>query len=235
MMRTPVPHPEVDETLYVEECVVRVACPQCRVAAGTPCKGARFDWLARGERRGFRYIQGTHYARRDLFRDWKQSGSPGRLPPSVIGVYETTFGSGFPRRVDRKTRLEPTPLRKSGPRGERKSSPRKEAKKTAPAPWVVVEHRGCRWEGIEGNHLLTWRSADGESYGLFEYEGTFRLKPPHPKHAKGYGYEHECDSQIEAFDLAIELAACRGFLDTLNARASWRIGELERRFGNELE
>lgn len=32
-----VPHPEVDETLYVQECVARVGCPACKVKAGMPC------------------------------------------------------------------------------------------------------------------------------------------------------------------------------------------------------
>ncbi len=235
MSRYPVEHPEVDETLFVTECVIRVGCPKCKMPAGKPCKGARFDWLARGERRGFRYVQGAHLPRRILYTDWKNAGCPGRLPVSLTESYENCYGR-FPRKIDRKT-LVPVPptLRKSNPKAR---AAKASLKRTKLPDWIIVEHRGCKWESLEGNPLWSWRPAEGAGdftgYTVYEFMGEYTLSTRWATD-RTQRYEHKCDSLEEAFDLAIELEAGRAFLDLLNARARWRIAELERRFGDRLE
>jgi hypothetical protein len=237
MTRFPVKHPEVDETLFVEEAVVRVACPRCKVAAGVPCKGARFEWIARGERRGFRYVQGTHYVRRCLFRDWKRNGSPRMIPASVFEAYTSIWGK-FPKRLQRKLPGVATSRVRVQPRRKKPSSRQRSDNPSSSLPsWNRIEHRGAIWEGIEGNSLWHWHAYEHlgsyEAYYIHEFGGKFTLTAPSSADRR-VRPEHVCDTLEEAMDLALDLSVSRWFLDVLNERARWRIVELERRFGEAL-
>ncbi len=232
-MTAVVDHPEVPERLEVHECVVRVACPQCKVKAGTPCKGARFYWLARGTRRGFRYKQETHAARRTLYQGWKQAGRPARLPVPLVESLTTVHGS-FSRKLDRKTELSKStkkvstkcakPAPKSKPKSQREGRLRH----------IQIEHKGCIWEGIKDNLLWSWMPyIENKNYthiSVFDF----------PAHLGGVrlsfkGHEHKCESREAAFDLAIELVVKAALLGVFNERIDWRIQELERQFGHMLE
>lgn len=232
-----VEHPEVDEQLYVHECVVRVACPVCKVKAGVPCKGARFEWLARGERRGFRYVQGTHRPRTQLFQGWKTYGGPRRLPEALYERFSERWGA-FPRGIDRRTpTLQPSVERRSAKRAsrmpKRKTRPAGPFRRDPSTGFVTIEHRGCTWEGIEGNHLWSWHpyreQGDWRSISVYDFPDRVSL------HFFGYSQEHLCESREAAFDLAIKLVIQASLLAAINGRIQWRIHELERRFGDQLK
>ncbi len=224
---TAVKHPEVDETLYVPECVVRVACPQCKVKAGTPCKGARFEWLAKGERRGFRYVQFAHKARQSLFQGWKQNGRRAKLPEGIFETYVKIHGP-FPKRIDVKTAVQEEQVVQ---RVKTKPQAPKKAKGKRLVP-VNIEHKGIVWEGYEGNGLWSWlpykERGDYTSVSVFDLPG-FGI------HVSFQGPNHDCESLEEAFDLGFRLVVKRAFLDVLCERARWRVRELERRFGERLQ
>jgi hypothetical protein len=233
-MTAAVDHPEVDERLYVHECVIRVACPQCKVKAGVPCKGQRFYWLAQGTRRGFRYTQETHAARRTLYKGWKGAGRPARLPQTLVESLANTHGT-FPKAIDRKTVMSEKRRPKSAktkpkPRRGRASS-RSSYSSRAPKPLVRIEHKGVIWEGIEGNKLWSWTPYI--EYGDYTHISVFDF----PEHLGGVrltfeGSTHSCESREAAFDLAMELVVKAALLCLLNERSEWRVCELERRFGH---
>lgn len=241
-MTAVVDHPEVDERLYVHECVVRVACPRCKMKAGVPCQGARFEWPARGQRRGqrrgFRYTQETHGSRRQLFQAWKAAGRRRQYPADVYARFERAHGR-FPKAIDYKTIMpeQPKPTSSkckstSGKRKARRASG--SSNRWARTPVLQIEHRGTIWEGIEGNALWSWMPY--REYRDFTHISVFDM----PEHLGGVhltfeGHEHKCTSREEAFDLAIELVVKAGLLAVLNERIEWRIEELERRFGHLME
>ena len=235
MTEAVVEHPEVDERLYVHECVVRVACPQCKVKAGVPCEGARFKWLAQGTRRGFRYTQGTHAARRTLYKGWKGAGRPARLPRALVESLAKYHGE-FPKTVDRKTvmleeRRPKSAKAKAKPRSRRASS---RSWDSDLKPLIQIEHRGCIWEGITGNKLWSWMPY--HEYRDFTHISVYDF----PDHLGGVrltfeSHYHDCESREAAFDLAIELVTKAALLCLFNERSEWRLRELERRFGHLME
>jgi hypothetical protein len=90
--RVAVKHPEVDEILFCDLCVVKVPCPQCRVPKGWPCRGSRLYWIAHhGMRRGHRFTQGHHVARRALWNDLKRGRDYGRLAHAEERATTDTF------------------------------------------------------------------------------------------------------------------------------------------------
>jgi hypothetical protein len=227
---TAVKHPEVDETLYVPECVVRVACPQCKVKAGTPCQGARFKWLASGERRGFRYVQFAHKARQSLFQGWKQNGRPVKLPEGIFETYVEIHGP-FSKRIDSKTEVQDEPVVQR-PR-KTKRAPKRSKRYELPER-QAIEHNGVVWESYVGNDLWIWSPyTEFKDYtSVYVYDNM----PFPPRVRLSFGRcNHDCESLEEAFDLAVELVVERAFLDVLNERARWRVRELERRFGELLQ
>lgn len=232
MAEATVQHPEVDETLYVDECVIRVGCPICKVKAGVPCKGARFKWLAQGSRRGFRYTQGTHYPRRDLFQVWKKAGRPKRLPSSAVAKYITVWGD-FPRTVDWKTVVTapPKPIRKAKAKPAVAKRVKREKAKTGLYERYTIEHNGVTWESFGGS-LWTWcpymEYGDFTSVTVFDYKSSMHSCVT----VRFRKQEHSCETREEGFDLAAELVIKTALLDVFSERAKWRVRELERRFGH---
>ena len=234
MVEVAVDHPEVDERLYVAECVIRVACPQWKMKAGVPCQGARFKWLKLGTRKGFRYTQETHYARRHLFQAWKAAGRPRRYPEDVYERFVATHGK-FSKVIDHKAVMPERRkrVRRKSTTRRRRASSRPSAEQLRRAPMEYIEHKGCVWEGIEGNQLWTW--CPYREFRNFTFVSVFDF----PEHLGGVklnfeGYEHRCESREAAFDLAIELVTKAALLSLFNERIEWRIEELERRFGHLL-
>ncbi len=233
---TTVPHPEVDETLYVHECVVRVACPQCKMAAGSPCKGARFDWLEKGERRGFRHVQYHHMARHSLYQDWKSNGSPARIPTGVLAFYEKLHGD-FPKKVDRKTKVEGPPAVRRTPKRRAAKKAKRERLSDRLATWEVIHSHGLEWRCLPGNGL--WSTNPFVEYGNYESIDVFVMPPALSHHVGNVhlrfrGKEHRLGSKEEGFALARKLIIRGALVDVLNQRALWRIRELELRFGAGL-
>ena len=234
MVEVAVDHPEVDERLYVAECVIRVACPQCKMKAGVPCQGARFKWLKLGTRKGFRYTQETHYARRHLFQAWKAAGRPRRYPEDVYERFVATHGK-FPKAIDHKTTMPERPkrVRRKSTTRRRRASSRSSSDWTIRTPLERIEYKGCIWESIPGNKLWTW--SPYIEYRDYTHVMVFEF----PEHLGGVKltfkrYEHQCETREEAFDLAIELVTKAALLSLFNERIEWRIEELERRFGHLL-
>ncbi len=231
-MTTAVQHPEVDETLYVEECVVRVACPKCKMKAGTPCQGARFEWMGKGERRGFRYVQYSHAARQNLFQDWKRNGRPAKIPDAVFETYVRVWGA-FSKRLDRKTPIvERTPLKRTT---KKTKAAKKVEKRQGLGERHTIEHPpGVVWEAYGDLKMWTWSPyiefRDYTSVYVHDQRPQWGISVSLRSHDR-----HECESLEEAFEVGLQLVVQRAFLDVLNERARWRVRELERRFGDLLK